>query len=167
MASTTYALLVGIDRYLPPVTPLRGCVADALAVRDFLEARASGDGRRLEIETLLDEEATRAAIIETLLRRRYIEREKKALLATDLGRYLIALVNDPILMSPEMTGDAMADLREKNAVLWKGIFEEDIFVVEGMQKGRHASGFDGGKFSPVMDGPTHCFHHWIASQLGK
>ncbi|MFY0612194.1 MAG: aromatic ring-hydroxylating dioxygenase subunit alpha [Hyphomicrobiaceae bacterium] len=65
---------------------------------------------------------------------------------------------------PDMTGDEMADLREKNAVLWEGIFAEDIFVVEGMQKGRHANGFDGGKFSPVMDGPTHCFHHWIASQ---
>lgn len=67
----------------------------------------------------------------------------------------------------EMTGGAMADLREKNAKLWKGIFREDIFVVEGMQKGRHASGFDGGKFSPAMDGPTHCFHHWVASQHVK
>ena len=69
--------------------------------------------------------------------------------------------------APDMTDEPMADLREKNAVLWKGIFAEDIFVVEGMQQGRHARGFDGGKFSPVMDGPTHCFHHWIASQYGK
>ncbi len=38
--------------------------------------------------------ATRAAIIETLLERGYIVREKKALAATDLGRYLIALVRD-------------------------------------------------------------------------
>jgi len=45
------------------------------------------------------------------------------------------------------------------------VFEEDIFVVEGMQRGRHASLFDGGKFSPVMDSPTHCFHHWVATQL--
>ena len=49
--------------------------------------------------------ATRAAIIETLLRRRYIRREKKALTVTDLGRYLVALIQDPILKSPEMTGE--------------------------------------------------------------
>ncbi len=35
--------------------------------------------------------ATRAAMIETLLERGYITREKKTLLATDLGRYLVAL----------------------------------------------------------------------------
>lgn len=58
-------------------------------------------------------------------------------------------------------------LREKNAALWKEVFEEDIFVVEGMQKGRHGAKFDGGRFSPVMDGPTHCFHHWVASQVEK
>ncbi|WP_121629695.1 aromatic ring-hydroxylating oxygenase subunit alpha [Tropicibacter alexandrii] len=56
-------------------------------------------------------------------------------------------------------------LRQRNTQLWKTVFEEDIFVVEGMQKGRHAPGFDGGKFSPAMDGPTHCFHDWVASQI--
>ena len=34
-----------------------------------------------------------------------------------------------------------------------------------MQRGRHASMFDGGKFSPVMDNPTHEFHAWIARQM--
>jgi phenylpropionate dioxygenase-like ring-hydroxylating dioxygenase large terminal subunit len=56
-------------------------------------------------------------------------------------------------------------LRAANATLWKQVFEEDIFVVEGMQKGRHAPGFDGGRFSPAMDGPTHCFHAWAADIL--
>ena len=56
-------------------------------------------------------------------------------------------------------------MREKNRVQWKGVLEEDIFVVEGMQRGRHASGFDGGRFSPAMDGPTHCFHDWVASRM--
>lgn len=60
-----------------------------------------------------------------------------------------------------------SDLRAKNAELWKTVFEEDIFVVEGMQAGRHAPEFDGGKFSPVMDSPTHCFHHWVASNIKK
>lgn len=58
-------------------------------------------------------------------------------------------------------------LRASNAQLWKTVFEEDVFVVEGMQKGRHGVLFDGGRFSPVMDGPTHNFHHWIATQIEK
>jgi DNA topoisomerase-3 len=59
--------------------------------------------------------ATRAAIIETLLKRRYIQREKKTLLATDLGRYLVALVRDRDLKSPEMTGQWEAKLRDIEA----------------------------------------------------
>ena len=57
------------------------------------------------------------------------------------------------------------ELRQENAKLWKTVFEEDIFVVEGMQRGRHGALFDGGRFSPAMDGPTHNFHHWVASQI--
>ena len=56
-------------------------------------------------------------------------------------------------------------LRAKNATQWKTVFIEDIFVVEGMQKGRYGRGFDGGRFSPAMDGPTHCFHDWVANQV--
>ncbi|SFK56626.1 aromatic ring-hydroxylating oxygenase subunit alpha [Shimia haliotis] len=58
-----------------------------------------------------------------------------------------------------------ADLRAKNTAQWKEVFEEDVFVVEGMQRGRHAPDFDGGRFSPAMDGPTHCFHDWVAQRL--
>ncbi|MEQ3709220.1 MAG: aromatic ring-hydroxylating dioxygenase subunit alpha [Tateyamaria sp.] len=56
-------------------------------------------------------------------------------------------------------------LRAKNAKQWKTVFEEDIFVVEGMQRGRHSPGFDGGRFSPAMDGPTHMFHSWVAEHM--
>ncbi|MBN2683949.1 MAG: DNA topoisomerase 3 [Pontiellaceae bacterium] len=49
--------------------------------------------------------ATRAAIIETLLKRNYIRRNKKQIRATDMGRCLIALVQDPLLKSPELTGE--------------------------------------------------------------
>ena len=48
--------------------------------------------------------ATRAAIIETLLQRGYIVRDKKTLTATDLGRYLVAIVHDRLLKSAELTG---------------------------------------------------------------
>jgi DNA topoisomerase-3 len=56
--------------------------------------------------------ATRAAIIETLLARGYIVRVKKTLAATDLGRYLVALVRDRALKSPELTGEWEAKLKE-------------------------------------------------------
>jgi phenylpropionate dioxygenase-like ring-hydroxylating dioxygenase large terminal subunit len=61
--------------------------------------------------------------------------------------------------------DADEGLKMRNTQLWKTVFEEDISVVEGMQRGRHAIGFDGGRFSPVMDSPTHCFHAWVAGRI--
>ncbi len=67
--------------------------------------------------------------------------------------------------SPDMLDNSHAALREKNARQWQDIFVEDVFVVEGMQRGRRGASFDGGKFSPAMDGPTHNFHHWVASQF--
>jgi DNA topoisomerase III len=59
--------------------------------------------------------ATRAAIIETLLKRRYIQRDKKKLSAADLGRYLVAIVRDVDLKSPELTGQWEAKLRDIEA----------------------------------------------------
>jgi len=66
---------------------------------------------------------------------------------------------------PAIAGEDWTGMREKNAVMWKEVFLEDVFVVEGMQMGRHAAHFDGGRFSPVMDSPTHCFHHWVATRM--
>lgn len=61
--------------------------------------------------------------------------------------------------------DTSAALRAQNAAQWKTVFAEDVFVVEGMQRGRHAVSFDGGRFSPAMDGPTHLFHQWVAIRI--
>jgi hypothetical protein len=49
--------------------------------------------------------------------------------------------------------------------MWRDIFVEDVFVVEGTQRGRHSSKYDGDKFSPVMDAPTHHVHKWVATAL--
>ena len=68
---------------------------------------------------------------------------------------------------PETLDDSYAAMRRHNYSTWKDIFIEDIGVVEGMFKGRSAPSYDGGKFSPVMDGPTHHFHVWIAKQLSE
>jgi choline monooxygenase len=57
----------------------------------------------------------------------------------------------------------------RQAVLdsWIAVFQEDIFAVESMQKGRRSPGYQGGVFSPVMDGPTHHFHTWVAEQYDQ
>jgi len=60
-------------------------------------------------------------------------------------------------------GAGLSALRAANTAQWRTIFEEDRFVVEGMQQGRASPAFDGGAFSPVMDAPTHCFHDWLAA----
>ena len=49
--------------------------------------------------------ATRASIIETLIHRKYIVRTKTKLTATESGHYLLSLIEDVSLKSPEMTGD--------------------------------------------------------------
>ncbi len=69
--------------------------------------------------------------------------------------------------SKNSLSDKYTDMRKQNTQLWKEVFQEDIFVVEGMQRGRHGYLFDGGKFSPVMDSPTHVFHYWVASNYQK
>ncbi|MBK8098839.1 MAG: DNA topoisomerase III [Planctomycetes bacterium] len=70
--------------------------------------------------------ATRAAILETLLQRGYLQRDKKALRTTDLGRYLIAILADPVLKSPELTGEWEFKLGEVE----KGRRERGAFMAE-------------------------------------
>lgn len=62
MTATTYALLVGIDAYQPPVGRLRGCVSDIEALAELLQARAA-DPARLQVRMLRDDQATRAAVV--------------------------------------------------------------------------------------------------------
>jgi DNA topoisomerase-3 len=64
-----------------------------------------GELREALKEKGLGTPATRAATIETLLKRQYIYREQKHLIATELGRYLVAIVRDHQLKSPELTGE--------------------------------------------------------------
>ena len=66
---------------------------------------------------------------------------------------------------PQAITEKFAKMRATNSAMWRAVFAEDIDVVEGMQKGRHAPAYDGGKFSAVMDGPTHHFHKWVAKAL--
>lgn len=56
--------------------------------------------------------STRAAIIETLFKRRYIRKEKKNLIATSTGIELIQLIHEELLKSAELTGIWEKKLRE-------------------------------------------------------
>ena len=56
--------------------------------------------------------STRAAIIETLLSRDYIRKQRKALLPTPLGRELIHIIRDDMLKSVELTGQWERKLRQ-------------------------------------------------------
>ncbi|VAV88345.1 Rieske-type non-heme iron aromatic ring-hydroxylating oxygenase (RHO) family [hydrothermal vent metagenome] len=64
--------------------------------------------------------------------------------------------------SPQVQDESWSKARREAADMWLEVFREDIDVVEGMQRGRAAPTFDGGRFSPVLDEATHCFHHWTA-----
>lgn len=61
---TLYALMVAIDRYNKPVPPLRGCVNDRDAMKDYLERQfANQDDVKLQIKTVTDDEATKQGVI--------------------------------------------------------------------------------------------------------
>lgn len=81
-------------------------------------------GKLVEDETLRDalkengigRPSTRAAIIETLFKRKYIRKEKKNLIATPTGIDLIGVIHEELLKSAELTGIWENKLRkiEKN-----------------------------------------------------
>ncbi len=91
--------------------------------------------------------------------------------------HLFVIILEPIAMDrtlehveayylPEAaTGERYAGLRAINKATWHEVFAEDVGVIEAMQRGRASPAFQGGAFSPVMDGPTYCFHKWVASTL--
>ncbi|TXI87345.1 MAG: type IA DNA topoisomerase [Crocinitomicaceae bacterium] len=73
--------------------------------------------------------STRANIIETLFRRKYIEKKKKNLIATQTGIDLIDTIQNELLKSPELTGDWEKKLR----LIEKGEYAADTFKKELIQ----------------------------------
>lgn len=70
--------------------------------------------------------STRANIIETLFKRKYIEKKKKNLIATPTGISLIDTIEDELLKSPELTGEWEYKLRK----IEKGEYEASQFKNE-------------------------------------
>ena len=65
------------------------------------------------------------------------------------------------------SSDEYKEIRKKNFVFWQEVMNEDVGVIEGMQKGRSFPASNGGNFSPVMYTPTLMFHKWVAINLTK
>jgi DNA topoisomerase-3 len=109
--------------------------------------------------------ATRASIIETLVKREYISKAKKTLLATDKGRELIKLLkDDKTLGSAEMTAEWESQLKQ----IEKGEIEATQFMeqiqrftkasIDTLVKGAEVSSSNLGSCplcqSPVIQGKT-------------
>jgi DNA topoisomerase III len=111
-------LLVGLPRRVVDVRPaLKKTKAPPRFTDATLLTAMETAGRSLDEEEAsramrdlgLGTPATRAAILETLLKRQYLEREGKTLVATDKGVRLIERVH-PHVKSPAMTGEWEAKL---------------------------------------------------------
>ena len=91
-------------------------------------------GKMVEDETLRDalkengigRPSTRAAIIETLFKRKYIRKEKKNLIATSTGVELIDTIEEELLKSAELTGIWENKLRR----IEKGDYKAGDFIAE-------------------------------------
>ncbi|MEO1341645.1 MAG: caspase family protein, partial [Cyanobacteria bacterium J06635_13] len=64
MTKNIYALLVGIDAYTHPVSPLQGCVNDIRAIAEYLQGRVAQDDYQIQLRTLTNQDATRQGIID-------------------------------------------------------------------------------------------------------
>lgn len=77
-------------------------------------------GKFVDDETLRDamkengigRPSSRAGIIETLIKRKYVRREKKSLVSNQSGRDLIGIIQVKMLKSPELTGQWEKKLRD-------------------------------------------------------
>lgn len=102
--------------------------------------------------------ATRASIIETLLKREYAERSKKQLIATDRGIRLLELVH-PKVRSPAMTGEWEAKLRSIER--GEGSFEAFMQGIEDFVRE-----VVNGQVSPTPAGPQSGQPRRVAEQAG-
>ena len=136
----------GEDRELPAVAagdPADVTHSEALAKQTkapprYTDAALLGAmetaGKRIEDEELrlamkdsgLGTPATRANVIETLLKREYIERDKKSFVATQKGVALIKMLPVPLLKSAELTGL----WEQKLARMARGDYARDSFMGE-------------------------------------
>jgi DNA topoisomerase-3 len=107
--------------------PPRYSEATLLGAMETAGKQIEDDELRLAMkDTGLGTPATRAAIIETLLKREYVRREQKALVATPKGVALITMLQSPLLTSAELTGQ----WEQKLARMVHGEYKREAFMRE-------------------------------------
>jgi len=74
----------------------------------------------------LDTPATRAAMIETLLKRNYISREKKNLVPTETGLAVYEVIKHQQIVQAELTGNWEKRLEEIRSGASVSAFQEEI-----------------------------------------
>ena len=83
--------------------------------------------RELMKENGIGRPSTRASIIETLFKRKYIEKKKKNILATETGIHLIDTIQSDLLKSPELTGQWEYKLRQIEKGKFTGLqFKDEL-----------------------------------------
>jgi DNA topoisomerase-3 len=85
--------------------------------------------KQLMKENGIGRPSTRANIIETLFKRKYILKKKKNLVPTELGIALIQTIENPTLKSAELTGQWEKKLRD----IENGKYNSNDFIVEMKQ----------------------------------
>ena len=84
------------------------------------------EARDLMKENGIGRPSTRAAVIETLFRRKYIVKQKKKLIATPMGVQLIDTIQNELLKSPKLTGQWEKKLRD----IEQGNYDPKVFLKE-------------------------------------
>lgn len=83
--------------------------------------------RELMKENGIGRPSTRASIIETLFKRKYIEKKKKNIIATETGIHLIDTIQSDLLKSPELTGQWEYKLRQIEKGKFTGLqFKDEL-----------------------------------------
>ena len=119
--------------HLPELTEKKTTPPKRFTEATLLQAMETA-GKFVDDETLreamkengIGRPSSRAGIIETLLKRGYIRREKKNLISNQAGRDLVNVIKAKMLLSPELTGQWEKKLRD----IEKGTFTLDSFMEE-------------------------------------
>ncbi len=107
--------------------PPRYTESSLLGAMETAGRKVSDEELRLAMkDSGLGTPATRAAIIETLLKREYVTREKKSLVATEKGIALIKMLPSPLLKSAELTGS----WEQKLSLMARGEYTRERFMGE-------------------------------------
>ncbi len=114
-----------------------------------------GELRELMKENGIGRPSTRAAIIETLFRRKYIFKEKKNLQPTINGIRLIDTIASPLLKSVELTGQWERKLRQiENGEYTTAKFKEEMVAMVCDVVNTVRNDLTAMRFQPVADEPT-------------